>query len=255
MAAESVKPREGGQDVGEKKEEGLTEEKTNGVAEPGKGGDSGSGSSEGGDACNGKAATTTPVGDPEAPISVKHPLQNSWTMWYDNPGRKTSKAMWSQNLKKVLTFQYVEDFWGMYNNIVPASKLSSGSNYHLFKEGIEPSWEHKENTKGGKWVANVPTKDRIPHLDKRWLWTILACIGEAFPAADHICGVVVSIRKSQDRLSVWTKFSTEKESVVAIGSHFKTNIVEVPDMTLGYQAHEDALRRDCSFNNRNRYEC
>lgn len=45
----------------------------------------------------------------------------------------------------------VEDFWGIFNNIRPPSRLNPGSNYHLFKVGIEPTWEHAANKDGGKW--------------------------------------------------------------------------------------------------------
>tara|TARA_R110002050_G_scaffold293924_1_gene451107 strand:+ start:339 stop:779 length:441 start_codon:yes stop_codon:yes gene_type:complete len=46
---------------------------------------------------------------------------------------------------------------------------------------------------------------------------MLACVGDSFPAAEQICGVVVSLRKTQDRLSVWTSNSADKESAIAIG--------------------------------------
>ena len=52
---------------------------------------------------------------------------------------------------QVATFDTVEDFWGIYNSIRPPSQLNPGSNYHLFKAGIEPTWEHAANANGGKW--------------------------------------------------------------------------------------------------------
>ena len=44
--------------------------------------------------------------------NVKHPLQNTWTLWFDNPGKKASAASWSQNLKEIVNVDTVEDFWG-----------------------------------------------------------------------------------------------------------------------------------------------
>jgi hypothetical protein len=43
--------------------------------------------------------------------SIKHPLHNTWTLWFDNPGRKNSAQNWAQNLKEVFSFNNVEDFW------------------------------------------------------------------------------------------------------------------------------------------------
>ena len=85
----------------------------------------------------------------------------------------------------------------------PASKLSTNSNYHLFKEGVEPKWEHPENANGGKWLVTV--KGNKDQLDKMWLWAVLACIGENFEEEGEICGLVVSIRKAGDRIALWTK--------------------------------------------------
>lgn len=44
--------------------------------------------------------------------NVKHPLQNTWTLWFDNPGKKANAASWSANLKEIVNVDTVEDFWG-----------------------------------------------------------------------------------------------------------------------------------------------
>ncbi|OQS07797.1 eukaryotic initiation factor 4E, partial [Thraustotheca clavata] len=92
------------------------------------------------------------VVDEPAPIVAKHPLQHRWVLWYDNPKKKLPTETWEENLKKIYTFDTVEDFWCLFNNVLPPTKLSTGSNYHLFKEGIRPMWEDPINAKGGKWI-------------------------------------------------------------------------------------------------------
>jgi len=191
-----------------------------------------------------------------ANFQSKHPLQNRWTWWYDNPGKKTSQGNWGEFLKPIMTFDTVEDFWRLYNNIVPASKLVPGSDYHLFKETIEPKWEDPVNAKGGKWIINLSNKTRKDNLDKLWLWAILAIIGESFHELlnDEVVGVVVSVRKSQDRICLWTRDASCEAAIRSIGKHLKT-ILEMPDThVLGYQAHADCQKNNSSFNNRNRYE-
>jgi Eukaryotic initiation factor 4E len=50
--------------------------------------------------------------DPEN-FNVKHPLQNQWTLWYTKPS--TGKIdNWNDLLKEVVTFDSVEEFWGVY---------------------------------------------------------------------------------------------------------------------------------------------
>lgn len=43
--------------------------------------------------------------------TVKHPLQNTWTLWFDNPGKKASAQSWADNLKEIINIDTVEDFW------------------------------------------------------------------------------------------------------------------------------------------------
>jgi len=207
-------------------------------------------------------------------FSVKHPLQNRWTLSY-LPGKSTSKD-WASNLKPIFTFDTVEDFWRVYNNILPPSKLGSGSNYHLFKEHIEPTWEHVENSRGGKWIVRVQKRDQI---DQFWLYSLLACIGESFgvdscnvnsgianetaPGStnansninnddNEICGVVVSVRSAgSDRISLWTKNAKNEVSQRRIGLKFK-KFLEFPSK-ISYQLHEDALQRGSSFHNNSYY--
>ncbi len=41
----------------------------------------------------------------------KHPLEQSWTLWFDNPQAKQSTNKYGQTLKEVYAFDTVEDFW------------------------------------------------------------------------------------------------------------------------------------------------
>jgi len=184
-------------------------------------------------------------------FSVKHPLQNSWTIWYDNPGKRSNQASWGDHLRKITTFGTVEDFWRVFNNLKPASTLAQGSNYHIFKEFIEPKWEDSANSKGGKWTLTVPPKSRGSSLDQMWLWTVLACIGETFNSPDDVCGLVVSVRKAADRVQIWTKDATNEQACRDIGRSLK-DALELPESTLiGYQSHADSMKKS---NTKNRYE-
>eukprot|EP01027_Heterolobosea_sp_BB2_P009541 GEZU01014053.1.p1 GENE.GEZU01014053.1~~GEZU01014053.1.p1 ORF type:complete len:203 (-),score=25.40 GEZU01014053.1:1153-1761(-) len=149
---------------------------------------------------------------------VKHPLQTEWTLWYDRAQSKTNTKNWGNNLNVVYSFDTIEDFWSVFNHIAPPSRLHGGSNYHLFREGIEPKWEDPTNKKGGKWVLTFPKKGKnTTNIDTLWLHAVLACIGEGFEPGDEICGVVVSVRADKDRLALWTKSGRDEATQVAIG--------------------------------------
>lgn len=106
------------------------------------------------------------VVDPEC--LIKHPLQFTWTLWYQEPDRSKS---WEDTLNEVTSFSTVEDFWSLFNHIKSPADIKVGSDYSLFKTGIRPMWEDDGNKRGGRWMVNVPRQQR-QDLDKYWLDTV-----------------------------------------------------------------------------------
>lgn len=204
-------------------------------------------------------------------FNVKHPLYSPWTLWFDSPATKgrnlpqtpmssfpqtpipqTPGAAlgWMEDIKRVISFDSVEEFWGLYNNIVPPSNLPQKANYYLFKEGIIPAWEDEANKNGGKWSIQLPKEKNRPKVDEMWLYTMLAAIGETFDpvllgsesggaAQDSlITGVIVSTRPQFYRLSIWTRLAPTataseddelRKRIETIGRHFKTSVLGYTD--------------------------
>eukprot|EP01126_Amoeba_proteus_P066456 TRINITY_DN9616_c0_g1_i14.p1 TRINITY_DN9616_c0_g1~~TRINITY_DN9616_c0_g1_i14.p1 ORF type:complete len:171 (-),score=18.73 TRINITY_DN9616_c0_g1_i14:495-1007(-) len=151
-------------------------------------------------------------------FNVKHPLENGWTWWYDNPEKRPTQESWGGFLKEIYSFDSVEDFWSLWNNIKGAHELAIGCTYHVFKMGIEPMWESPENHNGGRWIFTLePSHRTADELNTLWLNTILACIGNTFEEAASICGVVVNIRKSADKICIWTKCASDESKQRSIG--------------------------------------
>ncbi|KIJ21692.1 hypothetical protein PAXINDRAFT_123759 [Paxillus involutus ATCC 200175] len=202
-------------------------------------------------------------------FNVKHPLYSPWTLWFDSPATKgrnlpqtpvssfpqtpvppTPNAAaaqgWMDDIKRVISFDSVEEFWGLYNHIVPPSQLPQKANYYLFKEGIIPAWEDEANKNGGKWSIQLPKEKNRNNVDKMWLYTMLAAIGETFdpyPTSGEslepnlhslITGVIVSTRPQFYRLSIWTRLAPIgaggeddklRERIETVGRHFKTSVL------------------------------
>eukprot|EP00899_Mesostigma_viride_P022592 jgi/Mesvir1/3517/Mv11993-RA.1 len=178
-------------------------------------------------------------------FNKKHPLEHRWTLWFDNPNGRQKTANWGQTLRAVFTFGTVEDFWCLYNNIKQPSRLLTGTDFHVFKEGIEPKWEDPRCAQGGKWTAPVTrggtSKDL---LNQYWLNLLLAMIGEQFTDGDEICGAVVSVRAKQDRLALWTKSASNETSQCNVGRQLK-QFLDIPDNSrIGYLVHEDAMKME-----------
>eukprot|EP00898_Chlorokybus_atmophyticus_P002020 jgi/Chlat1/2819/Chrsp187S02965 len=173
----------------------------------------------------------------EAP--AKHPLECRWTLWVNMPAGRKDKATYGGNLKAVYTFGTVEDFWCMYNNVVPPSRLPTGAGFSLFKEGIQPKWEDKKCEQGGTWTAQMG-RDKGA-LDASWLNFVLAMVGEQFADGEEVCGGVVSVRARQDRIEFWTKTASNEAMQLKLGSQLKEFMGLDHSSRMGYTVHQDAM--------------
>jgi translation initiation factor 4E len=165
-------------------------------------------------------------------------LNSTWTLWFDNPRLADPEKDWKDNLTNCGSFDTVEKFWRVFNNLKPASQLAVNSNYHVFREGVIPMWEDPTNKEGGKFVLTIPKKDsRSGKCDEWWLFTVLSIIGETLDMdGDEVCGAVVSIRKNQDRIALWLK-SSDQGRCTQIGARWK-KCLEMHKTILKFQEHK-----------------
>nr|XP_025978355.1 eukaryotic translation initiation factor 4E type 1B [Dromaius novaehollandiae] len=199
----------------------------------------------------------------------KHPLQNRWALWFF---KNDKSKMWQANLRLVTKFSTVEDFWALYSHIQLASKLTSGCDYSLFKDGIEPMWEDSQNKRGGRWLITLAKQQRHTELDRFWLETVsvhpvlaplqspdcpelpsfsaqlLCLIGEMFDEySDEVCGAVINIRAKGDKIAIWTREAENREGVTHIGRVYKEHLGLSQKVAIGYQAHADTATKSGSL--------
>mmetsp|Transcript_17758 Transcript_17758/g.36419 ORF Transcript_17758/g.36419 Transcript_17758/m.36419 type:complete len:181 (+) Transcript_17758:7313-7855(+) len=149
-------------------------------------------------------------------------LKNSWTFWYDKPDPKMCKENWDQFLIRMGSFQKIENLWSLINNILSLTMLPFGSNLHLFKTGIEPKWEDIQNQNGGRWVLEIPKSD-FSIFEILWRESILLALGTELDEieASFVNGVVISVRKEQYKISIWTKSAFNRKIQILIGEKWK----------------------------------
>ncbi|XP_062704077.1 eukaryotic translation initiation factor 4E1-like [Aedes albopictus] len=116
--------------------------------------------------------------DPEC--LIKHPLQSTWTLWYQKPDRIKS---WEDTLNEVTRFSTVEDFWSLLNHIKSLADNKVGSDYSLFKKDIRlmgktiatsaaaRSWSMTMRLKEGKWKKRANIRRLIVTLNNAWALT------------------------------------------------------------------------------------
>lgn len=116
---------------------------------------------------------------------------------------------------------------------MPPSALLPTTDYLLFHTGIRrPIWEDPLNINGGKWIIRL--KKGV--ADRLWENLVLAVIGDQFdecrqpedgnPVTDgespgepnendsvwpEICGCTISVRQSEDIVSLWNRVDADRK--------------------------------------------
>nr|GEZ41569.1 eukaryotic translation initiation factor 4E [Tanacetum cinerariifolium] len=183
---------------------------------------------------------TGDVIDTSSSTSVeKHPLEHSWTFWFDNQSAKSKAADWESFMRSIYTFSTVEDFWSLYNNIHKPSKLATGTDFYCFKKEIEPKWEDPVCANGGKWTMTFQKSKS----DNPWLYTLLAMIGEQFDHGDDIYGAIVNVRGRVEKISICTKNAANESAQISIGKQWKEFLDS--NENIGFIFHDDAKKDKC----------
>lgn len=120
----------------------------------------------------------------------------------------------------------VEQLWMGLSTIKKTYELPIGTEFLIFKSGINPVWEDPINAKGGRWVFrfnrrsnnNEPTESGLKIRQRTsliWERLVLKTItGSIIPDANYseeiqdlllndISGLVLSVRKDEDIISIW----------------------------------------------------
>jgi len=127
-----------------------------------------------------------------------HYLNDYWVLW----SHDLDNDHWSLNdYQPVFSFNTVEDFWILYNNI----NHWHGQMYYLMRQGIPPMWEHPININGGGWTFRIDKK----YADELWIKLSTFCIGETLSAnSENISGISLSPKLRNVIIRVWTKTNT-----------------------------------------------
>lgn len=135
-------------------------------------------------------------------------LKDTWVLWEQVVSDGSTKnASFADALRKVVAFDTIQDFWRVWNGLPQPSSLlesrrilresadsASGTvaidALMLFKDGIEPQWEHPANANGGHLQIQLkPNTVTGPQMDEYWNNTVLGMIGGMIEPNDMITGI------------------------------------------------------------------
>lgn len=159
--------------------------------------------------------------------------------------RSKGATNYEEGVKRIGSFQTIEHFWRLYDHIVRPNDHKTTIDYHMFKNGIKPTWEDPNNEHGGKWMVRL--KKGLASL--YWEELVLAIIGEQFDVGNEVCGAVVSVRGTEDIISVWNKTADNTEATERIRDKMRA-ILNLPNFVpMEYKKHHDSLSDKSSFRN------
>lgn len=84
------------------------------------------------------AAVPAPVveQEQEPETGSKHKLERKWTFWFDNESKPKQGAAWGTSLRRVYTFDTVEEFWWCVRFFPSGSSLFASIS-HFFQLGLQ----------------------------------------------------------------------------------------------------------------------
>lgn len=168
-------------------------------------------------------------------------FSSKWSLWTNNKNCQKS-SNWIDTINKVSDVTNIENLWNLFNVIPEPSKLNFPTDYYFFKNDIIPMWEDNNNKDGGKMTIifkKYNDNKKKDFLDKTWLYTVLSCVGEQFYDSDFICGIVLNVRKHQDRVNIWINTSSY-EYINKIGLKWK-DIIENKKITISFIKHDNTV--------------
>ncbi|KAJ1791245.1 hypothetical protein GGH19_004837 [Coemansia sp. RSA 1807] len=197
-----------------------------------------------------KASEASAANASTEPVDEPHVLRFAWSFWFIHraPGHKISD--YEAAMTRVATFSTVETFWASYSHLKRADKVPTITDYHMFRAGVRPVWEDTANMAGGKWMIRLK-KGVSPRM---WEKLCMAVVGDVFNVGDQVCGIVLSIRNSEDIVSLWNKNALDTKTTVHIRDAMKSVMGLPASCVLEYKAHNDSLRDNSSFRNTDVYK-
>ncbi|KAG2300232.1 hypothetical protein Bca4012_011825 [Brassica carinata] len=175
-----------------------------------------------------------------------HPLRYKFAIWYTRrtPGVR-NQTSYEDIIKKIVEFSTVEGFWACYCHLARSSLLPSLTDLHFFKDGIPPLWEDSANCNGGKWVIRFSKGVSA----RFWEDLLLALVGDQLDDSDNICGAVLSVRFSEDIMSVWIRSASDHQAVMGLRDSIKRHLKLPHGYVMEYKPHDASIRDNSSYRN------
>jgi hypothetical protein len=131
----------------------------------------------------------------------KTKLNTPWCLWFHHDPND-----WTKNgYKKIVTFETINDYVRIMTHLHMVTSIKN-INLYLFRDGIEPTWEHKANSNGGCWSIKSNMEvgfDLWQHICNRTVTeTLLKTFGE-IDVNGTVNGISVTNKSINKIIKIW----------------------------------------------------
>ncbi|ORX34590.1 translation initiation factor eIF 4e-like domain-containing protein [Kockovaella imperatae] len=137
---------------------------------------------------------------PSGASAERHPLRQEWSISYVHrpPGAKVD---YEKEIKRIAKFGSIESFLHLYSHLTPPNELPAVTDLLVFVGRIGRPGVWEEMRDGGKFTLRL-AHPVTPLLFETLLFSLL---GDQFDDADAVVGCVLSVRQTEDIMSVWVE--------------------------------------------------
>lgn len=136
-----------------------------------------------------------------------HLLNDKWT-WSYKPTivyKPQTADDWMSDYRQVIprTFNTAEEFWGIFQHLPPLPKLDLGNIYAVFKEGVQPTWEHPRNEHGYSIVFYPNKSNSEDYIQELYQASLLLLLSAAGPFSSNINGCTFERKTAGTKIVFW----------------------------------------------------
>lgn len=172
---------------------------------------------------------------------IVYKLNDIWLFKYKpktNYSKNQSKNNWLSNFLIINEIDSIKSFWSTFNNVLKISSVQPGTIYSIFKDNIEPCWEHPKNINGFSFYIylypvmksnkNKNVKKNInTKINNIYIRSIVHLVSNEKDTHKYINGLTIDRKTCCYKLTWWINLNLEKpDKNISIKDELIKDIIE-----------------------------
>ena len=151
---------------------------------------------------------------------------------------------WLASFKTINKIATIEDYWNTMNNIPSWIDMKSGVIYSIFKNDIQPAWEHPDNINGISLTFFIDKKkNNVRHVKTLYENILIYVISNNYAENKYLNGCTFDQKFKCFKIVIWFNENMTDEQI----ENFKNDIFlggTVKHYTINKQIHAEAINQN-----------